>query len=182
MPLTSSQILSISNFTTSRHSWVFSSRIIYATTSSACSNNVILPPVSLNPRRTSRFYSNLPRPPRLRLSLSLVTRPGVHSATAEPSHSVRHTSLQAITGDGASMDAYHFPDGRLQKKMEDPSKTPLLLVACGSFSPITFLHLRMFMMARDYVRFSTEFEIIGGYLSPVSDAYKKQGLSPAEHR
>ena len=80
------------------------------------------------------------------------------------------------------MDAYTFPDGRLRKKMEDPSKTPLLLVACGSFSPITFLHLRMFMMAADYVRISTEFEIVGGYLSPVSDAYKKQGLAPAEHR
>ena len=80
------------------------------------------------------------------------------------------------------MDAYNFPDGRLRKKMEDPSKTPLLLVACGSFSPITFLHLRMFAMASDYVRFNTEFEFIGGYLSPVSDAYKKQGLAFAEHR
>lgn len=61
-------------------------------------------------------------------------------------------------------------------------KTPLVLVACGSFSPITYLHLRMFEMASDYVRFNTEFEVMGGYLSPVSDAYKKKGLAPAEHR
>lgn len=38
-------------------------------------------------------------------------------------------------------------------------------------------------MAQDYVRFSKpEFEIVGGYLSPVSDAYKKAGLASAEHR
>ena len=82
----------------------------------------------------------------------------------------------------ATMDAYNFPDYRLKKTMDDPSKTPLLLVACGSFSPITFLHLRMFVMAGDFVKFSTEFEIVGGYLSPVSDAYKKAGLATAEHR
>lgn len=80
------------------------------------------------------------------------------------------------------MDAYAFPDYRLKRKMDDPSKIPLLLVACGSFSPITFLHLRMFVMAMDYVKDNTQFEIIGGYLSPVSDAYKKQGLAQAEHR
>lgn len=94
----------------------------------------------------------------------------------------RSTVLQAITGDFSIMDEYHFPDARLKKKMDDPSKTPLLLVACGSFSPITFLHLRMFVMAADYVKHNTEFEMVGGYLSPVSDAYKKQGLAPAEHR
>ncbi|KIV83565.1 nicotinate (nicotinamide) nucleotide adenylyltransferase [Exophiala sideris] len=94
----------------------------------------------------------------------------------------RSTVLQAITGDGNTMDEYHFPDSRLKKKMDDASKTPLLLVACGSFSPITFLHLRMFVMAADYVKHNTDFEMVGGYLSPVSDAYKKQGLAPAEHR
>ncbi|GES64316.1 nicotinamide mononucleotide adenylyl transferase [Aspergillus terreus] len=82
----------------------------------------------------------------------------------------------------APMDDYTFPELRLKRKMDDPEKTPLLLVACGSFSPITYLHLRMFEMAADYVKFSTNFEIIGGYLSPVSDAYRKAGLASAEHR
>jgi len=96
----------------------------------------------------------------------------------------RRTKLQALIGEDnlTLMDEYKFPDYRLKRKMDDPSKTPLLLIACGSFSPITFLHLRMFVMAGDYVKHNTNFEVIGGYLSPVSDAYKKQGLTAAEHR
>lgn len=77
---------------------------------------------------------------------------------------------------------YTFPELRLKRTMNDPEKTPLLLVACGSFSPITYLHLRMFEMAADHVRFSSDYELIGGYLSPVSDAYRKAGLASAEHR
>lgn len=40
----------------------------------------------------------------------------------------------------------------------------------------------MFEMASDFVRFNTDFEVVGGFLSPVSDAYKKVGLAPAYHR
>jgi hypothetical protein len=94
----------------------------------------------------------------------------------------RRDAAKIRLAQAATMDTYTFPDYRLKKTMDDPSKTPLLLVACGSFSPITFLHLRMFIMAGDYVKFSTDFEIVGGYLSPVSDAYKKAGLASAEHR
>jgi nicotinamide mononucleotide adenylyltransferase len=77
---------------------------------------------------------------------------------------------------------YSFPDSKLKTTLKDSSKTPLVLVACGSFSPITYLHLRMFEMASDFVRLHTRFEVVGGYLSPVSDAYKKAGLAVAEHR
>ena len=80
------------------------------------------------------------------------------------------------------LSTYDFPVGKLSTFMHDPSKTPLLLVACGSFSPITYLHLRMFEIVADYVRFKTDFEIVGGYLSPVSDAYKKKGLASAKDR
>lgn len=66
--------------------------------------------------------------------------------------------------------------------MQDESRTPLVLVSCGSFSPITYLHLRMFEMCKDWVRNNTEFEVIGGFLSPVSDAYQKKGLATANHR
>ncbi|KAH0542391.1 hypothetical protein FGG08_003236 [Glutinoglossum americanum] len=55
-------------------------------------------------------------------------------------------------------------------------------MTCGSFSPITYLHLRMFELAADFAKLNTEFEVIGGYLSPVSDAYKKAGLANATHR
>ncbi|PLB39609.1 nicotinamide/nicotinic acid mononucleotide adenylyltransferase [Aspergillus candidus] len=88
----------------------------------------------------------------------------------------------AVQQASVTMDEYKLPELRLKRKMDDPSKEPLILVACGSFSPITYLHLRMFEMAGDYVKFSTNFEMVGGYLSPVSDAYRKAGLASAEHR
>ncbi|KAL8905035.1 MAG: hypothetical protein Q9207_002891 [Kuettlingeria erythrocarpa] len=40
----------------------------------------------------------------------------------------------------------------------------------------------MFEMAADYAKYNSEFEVIGGYLSPVSDSYRKAGLASAEHR
>lgn len=45
-----------------------------------------------------------------------------------------------------------------------------------------FLHLRMFEMAADYAKYNTDFEVVGAYVSPVGDAYKKSGLAKAEHR
>lgn len=86
-----------------------------------------------------------------------------------------------VRGD-MTMEDYEFPAARLRARIEDPHRTPLVLIACGSFSPITFLHLRMFEMAADYCRFSTNFEVVGAYLSCVGDAYKKTGLVKAEHR
>ena len=77
---------------------------------------------------------------------------------------------------------YSFPHHRLNRILRDSQKTPIALVACGSFSPVTYLHLRMFEMAKDYVRQNTDFEIVAGYLSPVSDMYKKAGLLSADHR
>ncbi|KAK6347147.1 hypothetical protein TWF696_007226 [Orbilia brochopaga] len=87
-----------------------------------------------------------------------------------------------ISYDTPTYDGYSFPTARLRDTLSDPAKTPLCLVACGSFSPITHLHLRIFEMASDYCKLDTEFEIMGGYLSAVSDAYKKAGLAPAKHR
>jgi nicotinamide mononucleotide adenylyltransferase len=40
----------------------------------------------------------------------------------------------------------------------------------------------MFEMGYDYIQDSDTFEIIGGYFSPVSDAYAKPGLAPWFHR
>ena len=81
-----------------------------------------------------------------------------------------------------SLENYRFPNNKLKRILQDKTKIPLLLVACGSFSPPTFLHLRMFEIASDYVRDNTDFEIVGGYISPVSDAYKKDGLEKADAR
>ncbi|XP_052289276.1 nicotinamide/nicotinic acid mononucleotide adenylyltransferase isoform X3 [Citrus sinensis] len=60
-------------------------------------------------------------------------------------------------------------------------KTYVVLVATGSFNPPTFMHLRMFELARDALN-SEGYCVIGGYMSPVNDAYKKRGLISAEHR
>lgn len=49
-------------------------------------------------------------------------------------------------------------------------------------SPITYLHLRMFEMALDFVNDREQFEIMGGYFSPVSDDYKKADLAHHTHR
>lgn len=81
-----------------------------------------------------------------------------------------------------TLESYHFPTHRLATKLNDDSKYPLVVVACGSFSPITYLHLRMFEMALDAITEQTRFEVIGGYYSPVSSNYEKQGLTLAHHR
>jgi nicotinamide mononucleotide adenylyltransferase len=88
------------------------------------------------------------------------------------------------TPKGTSTWEYTFPSHRLKRTLKDPSKTPLVLVACGSFSPITHMHLRMFEMAVDHVRQknSDKYEVVGGYITPVSDRYNKAGLASATHR
>ncbi|KAF2870402.1 hypothetical protein BDV95DRAFT_546570, partial [Massariosphaeria phaeospora] len=93
-------------------------------------------------------------------------------------------TLDTGLGTAATMtlDNYAFPKDRLKTALSDATKTPLVLVSCGSFSPPTNLHLRMFEEAADYCEFETNFEVVGGYFSPVGDAYKKAGLASAQHR
>ncbi|RPA93983.1 Nucleotidylyl transferase [Choiromyces venosus 120613-1] len=91
-------------------------------------------------------------------------------------------SSSNVSTPSPSFSEYSFPSHRL-RALEDGSKTPLVLVACGSFSPITHMHLRMFEMAVDHVKQGmSEFEVVGGYMSPVSDRYNKAGLASAAHR
>jgi len=56
-----------------------------------------------------------------------------------------------------------------------------VVVACGSFNPITYGHLRMLEIAKD-ILISKGYSDVEGILSPVSDAYKKEGLLPSRHR
>ncbi|KAL3687159.1 hypothetical protein R1sor_013468 [Riccia sorocarpa] len=68
--------------------------------------------------------------------------------------------------------------------VNDPTsqkRTRVVLVAPGSFNPPTYMHLRMFELARDALM-EDGFEVIGGYMSPVNDAYGKKGLASADHR
>ncbi|KAF8573995.1 putative nicotinamide mononucleotide adenylyltransferase [Ramaria rubella] len=82
----------------------------------------------------------------------------------------------------SSLASYSFPTQRFKFQQREPSRIPIILVACGSFSPVTYLHLRMFEMALDHIRQNTKFEVVGGYLSPVSDKYVKPGLLSSCHR
>ncbi|KAL7754344.1 Nicotinamide/nicotinic acid mononucleotide adenylyltransferase 1 [Sorochytrium milnesiophthora] len=77
---------------------------------------------------------------------------------------------------------YTFPRHKLQQTLSSADKEPIVLVACGSYSPITYLHLRMFEMALDFVTEGNRFELVAGYFSPVNDKYNKPGLTSAAHR
>jgi len=76
-------------------------------------------------------------------------------------------------------------DGIVLTKLLKPTtnKPLVVLVSCGSYSPITNMHLLVFEQARNYLQLETgKFEIIGGFLSPVHDAYGKATLIPQQHR
>ncbi|CAJ0751530.1 6801_t:CDS:2 [Entrophospora sp. SA101] len=92
----------------------------------------------------------------------------------EDDHTIKPQSVK--------LEDYFFPSHRLKTCIEDGTKEPVAIIACGSFSPITYLHLRIFEMAKDYILENTNFEIIGGYYSPVSDHYQEDGLAPSYHR
>jgi len=64
----------------------------------------------------------------------------------------------------------------------DMVKPKLILIACGSFSPPTPLHLRMFEIAKDYFEKTGFYDVIGGIISPTHDAYGKAGLVAGVHR
>ncbi|XP_045506685.1 nicotinamide/nicotinic acid mononucleotide adenylyltransferase 1 isoform X4 [Colias croceus] len=62
------------------------------------------------------------------------------------------------------------------------SQGKIVLMACGSFSPPTYMHLRMFEIAKDYIHSLSLGTIVGGIVSPVHDAYGKKDLVAASHR
>lgn len=109
---------------------------------------------------------------------TLLSPNGYHdSASPTANHAVQIDDILSTDRAG-----YSFPHRKLRLSLSDPSRTPLVLVACGSFSPPTFLHLRMFELAADYARDNTNFEVIGGYFSPVNSDYKKEGLVSSSAR
>ncbi|POI29497.1 hypothetical protein CIB84_006753, partial [Bambusicola thoracicus] len=66
--------------------------------------------------------------------------------------------------------------------MSMKSRIPLILLACGSFNPITNMHMRLFELARDHLHQTGRYQVIEGIMSPVSDDYRKKGLVSARHR
>uniref|UniRef100_A0A3P9IWH2 Nicotinamide-nucleotide adenylyltransferase n=1 Tax=Oryzias latipes TaxID=8090 RepID=A0A3P9IWH2_ORYLA len=66
--------------------------------------------------------------------------------------------------------------------MQKQKVTEVVLLACGSFNPITNMHLRMFELARDHLQDTGQYNVVKGIISPVGDAYRKKGLIEASHR
>jgi nicotinamide mononucleotide adenylyltransferase len=135
-------------------------------------------PLHCYPRLRSDFPRLIPSRYQSETACSTLTSlPYPRTFTTSP----QSRRSRPFTAADVNMDAYTFPTDKM-RKLKDSSRTPLILISCGSFSPITYLHLRMFEMCVDWVRENTRYEVVGGYLSPVSDAYKKQGLALAHHR
>ncbi|CAN6232957.1 unnamed protein product, partial [Urochloa humidicola] len=57
----------------------------------------------------------------------------------------------------------------------------VVLVATGSFNPPTYMHLRMFELAKDELQ-QRGYCVLGGYMSPVNDAYKKKAMQKSYQR
>ena len=57
-----------------------------------------------------------------------------------------------------------------------------VLLCCGSFDPITNMHLRMFEEARDHLHEHTQHRVVAGIISPTHDAYQNKHLEKSEHR
>ena len=57
--------------------------------------------------------------------------------------------------------------------------TPAVLLACGSYSPPTIMHTRIFETGRDFFHVGhpdLKIQIVGGFMSPVHVAYGKKSL------
>ena len=145
--------------------------------------------------KSKRHHSKIPRKHTELLDSGSSSSPSASDDEIEtppippPSTEVKPTQIadleevpHGIQRQADTLEEYEFPTHRLATSLSDDSKYPLVIVACGSFSPITYLHLRMFEMALDAITEQTRFEVIGGYYSPVSSNYKKQGLADAHHR
>ncbi|XP_036049451.1 nicotinamide/nicotinic acid mononucleotide adenylyltransferase 3 isoform X2 [Onychomys torridus] len=62
------------------------------------------------------------------------------------------------------------------------NRIPVVLLACGSFNPITNMHLRLFEVARDHLHQTGMYQVMEGIISPVSDSYGKKDLVASHHR
>lgn len=62
------------------------------------------------------------------------------------------------------------------------NRIPVVLLACGSFNPITNMHLRLFEVARDHLHQTGMYQVIEGIISPVNDSYGKKDLVASHHR
>jgi len=103
----------------------------------------------------------------------------IHYSYLEMSNEYSRDRTERLRNWAATDTSIEFPKNKLQQGSS--SQKLIAFVACGSFNPITYMHLRLFEQAKDHAQ-TLNLSVVGGYFSPVSDAYKKQGLQPANHR
>lgn len=66
--------------------------------------------------------------------------------------------------------------------MGDMTSMPTVLLSCGSFDPVTVMHLRLFEEARDHLHEHTDRRVVAGIISPTHEAYQNKNLQSGEHR
>lgn len=72
---------------------------------------------------------------------------------------------------------------KLTPILQGDTRHPAVLIACGSFSPITYFHVEMLESAKNHVHLvRPDMHVVGGFISPVGDAYAKEGLASAHDR
>ncbi|XP_072562569.1 nicotinamide/nicotinic acid mononucleotide adenylyltransferase 1-like [Paramormyrops kingsleyae] len=81
------------------------------------------------------------------------------------------------TKDAAAERFYNLPS-----LPQVPKKTNVVLLSCGSYNPVTNMHLRMFELAREHLQIKGHYEVVKGIISPVGDGYNEKGLIEASHR
>jgi len=72
-----------------------------------------------------------------------------------------------------------IPTGKLLPlpAADDLDAEYIVLLSCGSFSPITFQHLRLFEICKNYLESeatTAKIQVLGGFISPVHDGYAKK--------
>ncbi|KPA76284.1 hypothetical protein ABB37_08015 [Leptomonas pyrrhocoris] len=62
------------------------------------------------------------------------------------------------------------------------SPQPAVIAICGSFNPIHNAHFKLYRAAKTALEAHGTYTVLGGFFSPVSDAYGKSGLKSAAQR
>ncbi|CAL9188848.1 unnamed protein product [Musa hybrid cultivar] len=81
--------------------------------------------------------------------------------------------------DKISLSSVQESTGRIG--IPERNQMSVVLLSAGSFNPPTYMHLRLFELAKDALE-AQGYIVIGGYMSPANDAYRKQDLLPSIHR
>jgi len=82
-----------------------------------------------------------------------------------------------------------IPIQKISNNIDNPrftSRTKVVLLGCGSFSPIHLMHVEMFEKVKEYLEKEEEMEVVGGWITASHDEYVSRKLGeewvPIAHR